>query len=157
MSRTILMICKYNNTIITCVTPSKGSNIVASGIGGFLTHRGWNSTLEAIFAGVPMVTCRLFGDQFFNEKVIVEVLRIGEKVGAEVTLKWGKEEEMGVLVKSEDVKNAINRLMEKSEVKEERRERVKELSRIANKAIEENGSSYFNLKLLIQDVCNNKI
>lgn len=58
-----------------------------------------------------MVTWPLFADQFFNEKVIVEVLRIDEKVRVEVTLKWGEEEKMGVLAKSEDVKNAINRLM----------------------------------------------
>ena len=41
-------------------------------IGGFWTHCGWNSTLEAIFTGVPMLTCPIIGDQIFNRKQIVE-------------------------------------------------------------------------------------
>ncbi|XP_020239052.1 UDP-glycosyltransferase 73C2 [Cajanus cajan] len=121
-------------------------------IGGFLTHCGWNSTLEAICAGVPMVTWPLFGDQFFNEKLIVQILRVGVKIGVEFPLEWGEEAEKGQLVKREDVERAINELMDESRENEEMRERVRELAEMAKKAVEEGGSSHSSVTLLIQDI-----
>lgn len=44
---------------------------------GFVTHCAWNSTLESITAGVPMVAWPLFGEQFYNEKLITEILKVG--------------------------------------------------------------------------------
>ncbi|KAG8647165.1 UDP-glycosyltransferase 73C1-like [Manihot esculenta] len=125
-------------------------------IGGFLTHCGWNSTLEGICAGAPMVTWPLFADQFFNERLVVDVLKIGVKVGTEVTVGWGKEEKVGVLVRREAVTRAIDRLMDEGEEGEERRKRAKELSIMAKNAMEEDGSSYLNMKLLIQDILGQK-
>ena len=121
-------------------------------VGAFLTHCGWNSTLEAICAGVPMVTWPLFGDQFFNEKLIVQILRIGVSVGVETPVKWGEEEETGVLVKKENVERAIHKLMDETKESEERRKRVKELAEMAKVAVEEGGSSHSNVTLLIQDI-----
>uniref|UniRef100_A0A6N2KCM8 Glycosyltransferase N-terminal domain-containing protein n=1 Tax=Salix viminalis TaxID=40686 RepID=A0A6N2KCM8_SALVM len=121
-------------------------------IGSFLTHCGWNSVLEGISAGLPMVTWPLFGDQFCNEKLVVEVLKIGVSVGSQVTLKWGEEEKFGVLVKKEQVKNAVSSVMNVGEESEERRRRVRELGKMANKAVEEEGSSYLSMKLLIEDI-----
>lgn len=126
-----------------------------SAIGSFLTHCGWNSVLEGISAGLPMVTWPLFGDQFCNEKLVVEVLKIGVRVGAEVTIRWGEEEKFGLLVKKEQVKNAVNSLMNDGEESEERRRRVQELSKMAFKAVEEEGSSYLDIKLLIEDIKKN--
>ncbi|XP_061352598.1 UDP-glycosyltransferase 73C6-like isoform X2 [Gastrolobium bilobum] len=121
-------------------------------IGGFLTHCGWNSTLEAICAGVPMLTWPLFGDQFFNEKFVVQILRVGVRVGVESPVKWGDEEKTGVLVKKEDVEKAIDKLMDESNETEERRKRARELAEMAKRAVEEGGSSHFNVTLLIQDI-----
>ncbi|KRG96070.1 hypothetical protein GLYMA_19G187600v4 [Glycine max] len=120
-------------------------------IGGFITHCGWNSTLEAICASVPMLTWPLFGDQFFNEKFIVQVLRIGVRVGVESPVIWGDEEKSGVLVKKEDVVRAIEKLMDEGNEREEKRKRARDLAEMAKKAVE-GGSSHFNVTQLIQDI-----
>ncbi|KAL7595472.1 hypothetical protein Lser_V15G28372 [Lactuca serriola] len=122
-------------------------------VGGFLTHCGWNSTLEGVCAGVPMMTWPQFQEQFYNEKLVVQVLRIGVSVGAQNVVHWGEEEKSGVQVKSEELRKAIEIVMEKGNKEgEERRKRAKELSKIAHKAIEEGGSSHCNMRRLIEDV-----
>ncbi|XP_010504434.1 PREDICTED: UDP-glycosyltransferase 76F1-like [Camelina sativa] len=48
-----------------------------SAVGAFWTHCGWNSTLESICEGVPMICTPCFTDQFVNARYIVDVWRIG--------------------------------------------------------------------------------
>ncbi|KAA8516605.1 hypothetical protein F0562_016889 [Nyssa sinensis] len=121
-------------------------------IGGFLTHCGWNSTLEGISAGVPMITWPLFAEQFYNEKFVVQILRIGVRLGAEFAVKWGEEEKFGVLIKREEVKKAIDQLMDGGDEGQERRKIARNLGKMANRAIQEGGSSFHNMKILIQEV-----
>ena len=123
--------------------------------GGFLTHCGWNSTLEGISAGVPMITWPMFAEQFYNEKLLVEVFRIGVSVGVKTSADYGEEKDR-VLVRSEDVKKAIEQLMDKGAEAEERRKRARKLGEIAKKSVEEGGSSYMNVKKLIQHISENK-
>ncbi|XXG83668.1 hypothetical protein AAC387_Pa10g1365 [Persea americana] len=120
-------------------------------IGGFLTHYGWDSTLEGICAGVPMLTWPVFAEQFFNEKWTVQVQRIGVSVGAKAIVNWGQEK-FGEIVQKEDIVTATERLMDKGEEGEERRNRTRELGKKAKRAMEEGGSSYNNMTHLIEEL-----
>ncbi|KAK9058811.1 hypothetical protein SSX86_023654 [Deinandra increscens subsp. villosa] len=121
-------------------------------VGGFITHCGWNSTLEGVSAGLPMLTWPHFGDQFINERFIVDVLKIGVNIGMEILVTIGEQDKIGVLVKKEDVKRSIEDLMDKGKKGEARRKRVRELGKMAKKAMEDGGSSYHNMTSMIQDI-----
>ncbi|KAF3441129.1 hypothetical protein FNV43_RR15040 [Rhamnella rubrinervis] len=121
-------------------------------IGGFLTHCGWNSTMEAISAGMSMVTWPLFADQFLNEKLVTQVLKIGVRIGVEVPLVFGQEEKVGVLVKKEDVKRAIEKLMGEDHESKEGRERARKLGAMAKKAVEQGGSSDLSMSSFMQEI-----
>ncbi|KAK8561974.1 hypothetical protein V6N13_148890 [Hibiscus sabdariffa] len=119
-------------------------------IGGFLTHCGWNSTIEGISAGVPLITLPLLADQFSNEKLAVQVLKIGVSLGVDKPTNVG-DEKSGFLLKKEEVQNAIEKLMDDGNEGMERRRRAKEFGEKAKKAVEVGGSSYHDMSLLIQD------
>ena len=51
--------------------------LVHQAVGGFLTHSGWNSTLESIVAGVPMICWPYFADQQINSRFVSEVWKFG--------------------------------------------------------------------------------
>ena len=99
-----------------------------------------------------MIAWPIFTDQFYNEKLIVQVLRIGESVGAKMVVPLGNEHKFGVMVKKKEVKEAIDKVMAEGKEEEERRNRAKKLAEMAKKAVEEGGSSYLNLKLFIEDI-----
>ncbi|KAH0461038.1 hypothetical protein IEQ34_008613 [Dendrobium chrysotoxum] len=121
-------------------------------VGGFVTHCGWNSTLEALATGVVMATWPHFYDQFLNERFVVEVLKSGVAFGIVEPTNLGVENgnEVEVKVKREDVKRVVENLMGGGEAGEERRRRARELGEQARTAMEEGGSSWKGL----QDVIN---
>jgi flavonol-3-O-L-rhamnoside-7-O-glucosyltransferase len=121
-------------------------------IGGFLTHCGWNSTIESICNGVSMITWPHFGDQFLNEILIVDVLKIGIRIGVERPIVWGSENSDEVMVRRGDVERKVLEFMDEEKERMERSVRARELGDMAKKAIEEGGSSYKNIELLIQAV-----
>ncbi|PAN47143.1 hypothetical protein PAHAL_9G236500 [Panicum hallii] len=50
-------------------------------VGGFLTHCGWNSVLESVWAGVPMLCFPLLTDQFTNRRLVAREWRAGVSIG----------------------------------------------------------------------------
>lgn len=115
-------------------------------VGGFVTHCGWNSTLEGVCAGVPMVTWPVSAEQFYNEKVVTQILGIGVIIGNQ---KWARL--VGDFVKRETIAKAVNQILEGKEA-EEMRSRVKALGDMARMAIEEGGSSYLDFNAFIEEL-----
>nr|UNG76930.1 uridine diphosphate glycosyltransferase [Paris polyphylla var. chinensis] len=118
-------------------------------VGGMVTHCGWNTCLEGVSAGVPMVTWPFFVEHFFNERLIVELLGIGVSLGVKECAI--KKEEMPVL-DSTKIERAVNRLMSEGDEAEVRRRRARELGEKAKRAIEEGGSSYIDVGNLIAEL-----
>jgi UDP:flavonoid glycosyltransferase YjiC (YdhE family) len=117
-------------------------------VGGFVTHCGWNSLLEAIAAGVPVVTWPHFSDQFFNEQLAVDVLGVGVRIGVTTPVMIFDDE--NVPVAREDVVRAVAALMGGGKEADERRKKAKEYGDKARRAMEKGGSSYQNLTRFIE-------
>ncbi|GJN00361.1 hypothetical protein PR202_ga17786 [Eleusine coracana subsp. coracana] len=118
-------------------------------VGGFVTHCGWNSTMEAVTAGLPVVTWPHFTDQFLNEKMAVEVLDIGVSVGVKEPLTY-QAVKKEIVVRRDVVEKAVRSVMDGGEEGEERRRRARALADKARVAVQEGGSSHDNLLDLVK-------
>ncbi|KAK6241083.1 hypothetical protein SCA6_006472 [Theobroma cacao] len=117
-------------------------------VGGFMTHCGWNSTLEGVSCGVPMITWPISAEQFYNEKLITDVLKIGVKVGSVDWLSWNMEPRAAV--GREKVEAAVKRLMGGGEEAVEMRTKARQIGEMANRAVE-GGSSYKDAVALLKE------
>lgn len=116
-------------------------------VGGFVTHCGWNSVIEGMTAGVPMVTWPFMWDQFLNERLVVNVLGIGVGVGVKEPAKLEENRPVhGVVIGRDVVEKAVREVIKG----EERRERAALIKKKAHKAMQIGGSSYENINKLIE-------
>ncbi|XP_078171272.1 7-deoxyloganetin glucosyltransferase-like [Carex rostrata] len=106
-------------------------------IGAFLTHSGWNSTLETISGGVPVVSWPFFAEQQTNCRF--------------VCTEWGIGMEIDNNVKRIEVEVMIREIMggEKGKKMKERALKWKESAAMAT---QNGGPSFVNFQKLISDV-----
>ncbi|KAK9757478.1 hypothetical protein RND81_01G164900 [Saponaria officinalis] len=119
-------------------------------IGGFVSHCGWNSTLESLWFEVPMATWPMFAEQQLNAFELVKELELAVEI--RVDYKFDKKVRKGnFLITAKEVEKAVNNLMN---IDEMMKGRVKKMSDEAKKALEINGSSSESLRRFIEDVLN---
>ncbi|CAH2065167.1 unnamed protein product [Thlaspi arvense] len=104
-------------------------------VGGFWSHCGWNSTLESIVEGVPMICRPLNGEQKLNAIYIERVWRIGIQFKGEV--------------KRGGVERAVKKLMMDDEGAYMRK-RSLSLKEKVKASVRSGGSSYNALEELVE-------
>lgn len=123
-------------------------------VGGFVTHCGWNSILEGVSSGLPMITWPVFAEQFYNEKLLIDVLKIGVGVGSKKWWDVGKETEE-IVIKREEIGKAVAFLM--GEKGMEMRKRAREMGEAAKRAVSCGGLSHINLVSLFKELQHMKL
>ncbi|CAN0825214.1 Hydroquinone glucosyltransferase [Linum grandiflorum] len=113
--------------------------------GGFMSHCGWNSTLESLVNGVPMIAWPLYAEQKMNAVLLEKDFGVAlrPRVGSEV-------------IGREEIGNVARSLMEGEEGKRVRY-RMKELKDAAGKVLSKDGSSNRALSEVVQKWKDQKV
>ncbi|RDY11535.1 Hydroquinone glucosyltransferase, partial [Mucuna pruriens] len=100
-------------------------------VGGFLTHGGWNSTLESVQEGVPLITWPLFAEQSMNAVMLANGLKVAlrPKFNADG------------IVEKEEIAELIKCLMMEGEESKGMRERMRSLKESAATALNDGSST----------------
>ncbi|GKV04801.1 hypothetical protein SLEP1_g16908 [Rubroshorea leprosula] len=109
--------------------------------GGFITHCGWNSTLETIVHGVPMIAWPLYAEQKMNATVLAEDIGVAIKP----KVKTGQ-----TVVGREQIARVVRMVIEGDEGNTIRR-RVRELKETATKALDAGGSSHESVCRVVEE------
>ncbi|KAI3695701.1 hypothetical protein L1987_78700 [Smallanthus sonchifolius] len=120
-------------------------------VGGFVSHCGWNSTLESVWCGVPIAAWPLYAEQQLNAfEVVVEL-----GMAAEIRLDYRTDmREMGggsgMVVTAEEIEEGIRKLMSDGEM----RKKVKDMKEKSRAAVVEGGSSHTSIGNFIDTLVN---
>ncbi|XP_042490533.1 UDP-glycosyltransferase 88B1-like [Macadamia integrifolia] len=108
-------------------------------VGAFVTHCGWNSVLEAVCAGVPMIGWPLYAEQRMNRVFLLEEMKLAIPM----------DDSKDGFVSSTEVEKRVRQMMDSEEGKA-LRERVMVMRDAAMAAKSEGGSSRVGLAKLAE-------
>ncbi|KAJ1397327.1 UDP-glycosyltransferase family, conserved site [Sesbania bispinosa] len=109
----------------------------------FMTHCGWNSSMEAITLGVPMLTFPAWGDQVTNAKFLVDVFGVGIRLG------YSQAEKK--IVNRDEVKRCLLEATVGPKAEELKQNALK-WKKAAEIAVAVGGSSDKNLDAFVEDI-----
>ncbi|XP_031125064.1 anthocyanidin 3-O-glucosyltransferase 2-like [Ipomoea triloba] len=122
------------------------------GVGGFVSHCGWNSTLESIWFGKPMAAWPIAAEQQANAFEIVKEIGIGVDLKMDYKRDFKDATKFSEMVRAEEIERGIKSVMDPLNPI---RLKAKEMSEKSRSAIVEGGSSYTYVGRFIQDVFSN--
>lgn len=111
-------------------------------IGCFVSHCGWNSTLEGMVAGVAVVGYPLQAEQRMNARMVEEVWGNGVRAVADEAM----------VVRSEEIKRCLEVVMDGGDKAEEINKMVEKWKKAAVESVKDGGSSHVNLKRFLESV-----
>ncbi|KAJ4829791.1 hypothetical protein Tsubulata_050530, partial [Turnera subulata] len=116
-------------------------------VGGFVSHCGWNSTLESILFGAPIATWPLYAEQQFNAFQLVVELGLAVEIRMDYRKDWFADEPF--IVTADEIERGIRCVMDRDN---ERIRLLSEMSHKSKRALTDGGSSYVTMGRLIQDI-----
>lgn len=114
-----------------------------SSLACFLTHCGWNSTMEALSIGTPIIAFPQWGDQVLDAKYLVDVFKVG------IRLCRGEDEDR--IIPREEVEKCVREATTGAKA-EEMKENALKWKKTAEDAVAEGGSSQQNLQAFIDGI-----
>ncbi|CAI9111782.1 OLC1v1012099C1 [Oldenlandia corymbosa var. corymbosa] len=114
-------------------------------VGGFISHCGWNSTLESIWCGVPLATWPLNSEQQLNAFQLVVELGLS----VEISLDYSSRKENQRIIEAHEIERAVRMVMKSDS---EIRKKVIELRDRSRASVDVGGSSYEALESLINNM-----
>ncbi|KAK4343498.1 hypothetical protein RND71_036592 [Anisodus tanguticus] len=120
-------------------------------VGGFVSHCGWNSTLESVYFGVPMATWPMYAEQQANAFQLVKDLGMA----VEIKMDYRKDPKvMGqeIIVKADEIEKVIRELMDSEN---DIRMKVKEMNEKSRATTMKGGSSYNCIGGFIRSIMEN--
>ncbi|KAF8376966.1 hypothetical protein HHK36_030337 [Tetracentron sinense] len=109
----------------------------------FVTHCGWNSSLESLSSGVPIVALPQWGDQVTDAKFLVDVYRVG--------VRMGRGENDGKLASREDLERCLLQVTRGPKAEEMKRNALK-LKKAVEEVVAEGGSSDRNIQAFVDEI-----
>ena len=115
-------------------------------VGGFLTHCGWNSILESLWLGIPMLAFPLLTDQSSNRRLIVEEWGVAMGLGGSCRFFQNSRALMG----REEIVMTLEKFMDVEE-RDKLRLKIESMKEVLKEAVMlDGGSSNKNLDLFVE-------
>ncbi|KAK1411817.1 hypothetical protein QVD17_32597 [Tagetes erecta] len=110
-------------------------------VGCVVMHCGWNSTVEVLVAGIPIVAFPQWSDQGTNAKMVEDVWKTGVRV---------KTRDGDGIVEGDEIKRCVEIVMEDEQIKIN----AHKWKAVTKQALNNDGPSVVNLQTFLHDVGN---